>query len=224
MRVVEEMMISFSQIMKLPMAAFVAGLEMIARTMREFQKNFESNVDAVSAEVAQTLGAKSDGNSDAHSRSGGISEVDADITQPTIDKEEKDMGDQDLGGDDLKIVRYRIIFTKRDFETVLDEAEEEVVDYPTDGGSFGGLKVARFMARLAKGAVNLPTEWKGRDYPKKNSPRRGWEIPQEDERYIAFVFEVVRRVERQEAEYAKDKVHVLRQIRDTLNTGVKVIR
>jgi hypothetical protein len=218
------MMKFFTQIMKLPMAAFVSGMDILARTMREFQKSFETNVDAVSAEVAQTLGGESDGNSDAHSRSGGISEVDADITQQTSDKEEKHMGDQDLGGDDLKIVRYRIIFTKRDFEAVLDEAEEEIVDYTTDGGSFGGLKVARFMARLAKGKVPLPLEWKGTDYPEKNAPKRGWQIPQEDERYISFVYEVIRRVERQEAEYAKDKVHVLRQIRDTLHTGVKVIK
>ena len=126
------------------------------------------------------------------------------------------MGDQDLSGEDLKVVRYRIIFTKRDYEATLERADEEVVDYPTDGGSLGGLKVAHFMGRVKDGKVKLPAEWKGKNYPVKNPPRTGWTIPPEDERYITFLYEVIRRVEREEAAYEKDEVKVLRQIRDAI--------
>ena len=42
-------------------------------------------------------------------------------------------------------------------------------------------------------------------------------------RGCSFLYEVVRRVEREEAEYAKDKVQVLRQIRDIIDErGVRV--
>src|SRR5258707_6813185 len=202
------MMKFFGQIMKLPMAALVSGMEMLAQTMREIQKSFETNIDVMSTGLAQTLNDMSDGTGVARAasteRSGGISGDDADTTQRIIDEEENDMADQDLSGEDLKVVRYRIIFTKRDFEAVLDEAEEEVVDYPTDGGSLGGLKVAHFMGRVRDEKGNLPAEGKGKGYPVKNPPKRGWKIPPEDERYIAFIYEVIRRVERQEANYEKD--------------------
>jgi hypothetical protein len=214
------MMRFFGQIMKLPIAALVSSMEMLTKTMREIQKSLESNIDVVSNGLAQTLNEISDGTGVARAastdRSGGICGDDADTTQQNIDKEEKDMGDQDLGGDDLKVVRYRIIFTKRDYEAVLDEADEEIVDYPTDGGSFGGLKVADFMGKVAAGRVNLPVEWRGKDYPEKNSPRRGWRIPRDDQRYIAFIYEVIRRVERQDANYDKEEVKALRQIRDAI--------
>lgn len=215
------MMKFFGQIMKLPMAALVSSMEILAKTMREIQKSFESNVDIVSSGLAQTLNDMSDGTGVARAtsteKSGGISGDGADMTQQNVDKEEKDMGDQDLGGDDLKVVRYRIIFTKRDYEAVLDEADEEIVDYPTDGGSFGGLKVADFMGKVAAGRVDLPIEWRGKDYPATNTPRRGWRIPRDDQRYISFIYEVIRRVERQDANYNKDEVKVLKQIRDAIH-------
>ncbi len=214
------MMRFFGQMMKLPIAALVSSIEMLAKTMREIQKSLESNIDVVSDGLAQTLNDMSDGTGVARAasmdRSGRISGDGADTTQQNIDKEEKDMGDQDLGGDDLKVVRYRIIFTKRDYEAVLYKADEEIVDYPTDGGSFGGLRVADFMGKLVAGRVDLPIEWRGTDYPKRDAPKRGWKIPRDDQRYISFVYEVVRRVEREEAAYSKDKVKVLRQIRDAI--------
>lgn len=211
----------FGQIMKLPMAALASGMEMLAQTMREIQKSFESNIDVASNGLAQTINDMSDeagvARAASDDRSGGISGDGADVTQQTLDKEEKDMSDQDLSGHDLKIVRYRIIFTKRDYEAVLDEADEEVVDYPTDGGSLGGLKVAHFMGRVKDARVNLPIEWRGKNYPEKNAPRRGWKIPPGDERYITFLYEVIRRVEREEPAYEKDEVKVLREIRDVLS-------
>jgi hypothetical protein len=210
------MMRFFGQMMKLPIAALVSSMEMLAKTMREIQKSLESNIDVVSDGLAQTLNDMSDGTGVARAasmdRSGRISGDGADITQHIMDKEENNMGDQDLSGEDLKIVRYRIIFTKRDFEAVLDEAEEEIVDYPTDGGSFGGLKVAEFMGKLSEGEVPLPVQWQGKGYPTRKDGK--WRIPPKDRRYITFIYEVVRRVEREDAQYEKDEVHVLRQIRN----------
>jgi hypothetical protein len=218
--VLTAMMKFFGQMMKLPMAALVSSMEMLAKTMREIQKSFESNIDVVSTGLGQTLNDMADGTGVARAAStdgsGNLSGDGADTTQQIIDKEANDMGDQDLGGEDLKVVRYRIIFTKRDFEAVLDGAEEEIVDYPTDGGSFGGLKVAEFMGKLTAGAVDLPVEWRGKkDYPPKKEGK--WRIPRDDRRYIKFVYEVIRTIEREEPAYEKDEVKVLRQIRDAIH-------
>lgn len=213
-----------SQMMRLPLTTFVYSLEMFVRTMQEMQRSLGQSVDAVSNGLAGTLdGISSSGSRALTNTSGEASEEGVRISQQTMNEEESNMGDQDLSGDDLKIVRYRIIFTKRDFEATLEKGEEEVVDYPTNGASFGGLKVAHFMSRLVRGKVSLPREWKGKNYPRKNPPEFGWRIPVKDERYIMFLYEVIRRIEREEAEYSKDKVQVLREIRDIIDErGVRV--
>jgi hypothetical protein len=210
-------MIKFlGQIMKIPMAVLASGMEMMARTMKEIQRSFENNIDVASDGLAQTLSDMADGGATASVVAEKRGDGAVDTPQQTGNKEEDDMGDQDLSGDDVKVVRYRIIFTKRDFEAVLDKAEEELVDYPTDGGSLGGIKVAEFMSKVQSDAINLPAEWRGKEYPTRNAPRRGWRIPRDDWRYIQFIYEVVRRIERQEAQYDKDQVKVLRQIRDEI--------
>jgi hypothetical protein len=218
----------FGWMMRLPLATFVYSLEMLVRTMQGIQRSFDQSVGAVSDGLAGTLDSAARGggggaNAASMNTGGDVSTSSAGTTRQTMNEEDNDVGDQDLGGDDLKIVRYRIIFTKRDFEATLEKGEEEVVDYPTNGASFGGLKVAHFLAKLARGKVPLPREWKGKSYPRKNAPETGWRIPPKDERYIMFLYEVVRRVEREEAEYAKDKVQVLREIRDIIDErGVRV--
>ena len=58
--------------------------------------------------------------------------------------------DEDLGGDDVKLVGYTIVFTKRDAETILQAEREEFVDFPTDAGAFARLKVAQFLERGRK--------------------------------------------------------------------------
>jgi len=186
-------MIKFlGQIMKIPMAVLASGMEMMARTMKEIQRSFENNIDVASDGLAQTLSDMADGGATASVVAEKRGDGAVDTPQQTGNKEEDDMGDQDLSGDDVKVVRYRIIFTKRDFEAVLDKAEEELVDYPTDGGSLGGIKVAEFMSKVQSDAINLPAEWRGKEYPTRNAPRRGWRIPRDDWCYIQFIYEVVR--------------------------------
>ena len=123
--------------------------------------------------------------------------------------------DQDLGGDDLKVVRYRIIFTKRDYEDDLDRGEE-TINYPTNGGSYGGLKVAQFMKKVAAKQVPRPAVWKENCYPPDATGDTDWEFPSDDLRYITFLYEVIRRVEREEKEYDKEQVRILRGIQERL--------
>ena len=87
----EVMMKFFGQIMKLPMAALVSSMEMLAKTMREIQKSFESNIDVVSTGLGQTLNDMADGTGVARAastdRSGDLSGDGADTTQQIIGKE-----------------------------------------------------------------------------------------------------------------------------------------
>ncbi len=210
-----------SQMFKLPLAAFVASIEIITIAMRELQKTFDQSVDVMVSETAEALANFSIGGHESeidpgNSAGDGVMTDRSNPAAETTHEEDGNMPDQDLGGENLKVVRYRILFTKRDFEVTLEEAEDDVVNYPTDPASYGGLKVAQFFRKVAQGKIGLPQKWREKNYPQKNAPDRGWKIPEEDERYVTFIYEVVRQVEREEAEYDKQKVEILREIRDKL--------
>jgi hypothetical protein len=134
------------------------------------------------------------------------------VTHQATYKEEFNMPDQDLGGNDLKYVRYSIVFTKRDYEATLQREREEIIDYPTNGGSYGGLKIAEFFGRVAAGEVDRPEPWVTKNYPPGAAGRRGWEIPEEDRRYVTFIYEVDQRLPRGEADYQKRQAEALESI------------
>jgi hypothetical protein len=123
----------------------------------------------------------------------------------------------DLAGNDLKLVRYSILFTKPDAETVLQGDREEVLDYATNGGSFGALKVAAFLGDLQKDGIPWPAGWKqrpGEGYQEPGQPLR--DIPVADRKYIVIVFEVVSRQPKEQREADDARVEALREIRDRL--------
>jgi len=116
--------------------------------------------------------------------------------------------DRDLSGSDLKVVRYRIVFTKRDLEYMFKQGEE-LVPYPAVAAAWAGRKTDAVVQGLATGEIKPPQKWIDNDYPGGG----GSAIPEEDaERYLVCSFEVVDRIERQDAEYERDKVKYLRRI------------
>jgi hypothetical protein len=142
------------------------------------------------------------------------------------------INDQALGTEDMKIVRYRIIFTKRDFGTTLLE-REVMVNYATDPMSLGGRYMSDFWAGAALGEErdardrlikadyddvrdagdpeqNIASETLRRKPPEK------WTIREEDKKYIAFGAELLDQLPRQKPEYDRDQVEVLRDIRDAI--------
>ena len=195
------------QMLKLPVAAFVASMEIIAHAMRDFQKMFDESVEAIVSGTEQALSIPSP----AVVPPSGPNEKNS-------NSEEVQMPDQDLSGDDLKYVSYSIIFTKRDYEATLQQQENEVVNYSTDGGSFGALKIGEFMGQVLAGTVARPPEWTEPDnnYPPGATTPFGWAFPQEDLRYIQFVFQVTQRVPKQDADYERRQARALEAIRDRL--------
>jgi len=126
------------------------------------------------------------------------------------------MRDQDLSGaDTLKLVRYKILFVKRDYEAVLTEEKEELVAYDTTGPAWAALKICDFMGSLK--LARRPAKWSEKHcdyyYPPGISGEYIEEIPECDHKYIQIYFEVLQRWERQSAEYDREQVEALRGIR-----------
>ena len=91
------------------------------------------------------------------------------------------MRDKDLSDDQLKLVRYKILFVKRDYEVAFPEREELVHDNMT-GDAFAAWKVAEFIQELNRKGTYVPPNWRDGDgklkYPKGSEHTeksdRGW--------------------------------------------------
>jgi hypothetical protein len=92
--------------------------------------------------------------------------------------------DQDLSGSDtLKLVRYKIVFVKRDHELVFLE-KEELVSYETTGPAWAAMKISEFTGSLG---TRQPSEY----------------VPECDHKYLRIVFEVLQRWPREPATTTK---------------------
>jgi len=134
------------------------------------------------------------------------------------------MPDIDLNDDQLKLVRYRILFVKRDLEVAFPHADVLVYDN-LSSSTFAAWKVAEFIEGIA--SKRVPREWGGGDdathrptYPKAAAFDRGeWRIRrlnEDDYKYLRVSYEVVDRYDREELQYRESQLTVLREIRDRL--------
>jgi hypothetical protein len=212
------LMVLIGQMARLPVSALVYSFEIFIRTMREMQRAADQSFDA----LAGGPRLKSD---DAAAREdasaiGGAGNL---INQLTREEENLMWDDQDLSGDDLKYVSYSILFTKRDLEATLEEQKQDLVNYSTNGGSYGGLKLARFMGKVLNAQVKRPKIWADNNYPGNAADDYHWQIPDEDEKYITFIYSVSSRLVRQEADYDRQKLDALKGIKSSIDgVGAKI--
>jgi hypothetical protein len=235
--------------MRLPLALFSLGVEMFASSMREFQRTLTNTMDAPTGFRASTEGPRGEtagkrmgentmpnwSRSDQRDYNGaGWSRSDQRddngerppwCCEPGVaGYDMQPGGEQDLCGTDLKYVEYSILFTKRDLETTLQREDNEVVDYSTNGASFGGLKVGKFLAKwntLNQGkGIDRPQLWRDRNYPSTLADPdyvQLDELPDSDTRYIAFVYRVKNRLCKQTKEYDRLEVEALREIAERIS-------
>jgi len=136
------------------------------------------------------------------------------------------MRDRNLNDDQLKLVKYRVLFVKRGYEAVLDDSSDMIHDNLSPEG-FVAWKIAEFSRRLED--VRVPSAWLGTATDRPRYPSRAiqkpadgttaWYINQfddDDQKYLRVSFEVLNRTARERFEYEEDQVGVLRQIRDAL--------
>jgi len=212
----------FGQFMKLPLEAFVYSMEMVVKTMRGIQQVAYLGIDMMTDGIVQTLVdapvAEGDAATDVTDVTIGDS---AETAQQMPEKEERKMADRDLRGDDeLKLVRYKILFVKRDYEYAFKEQEELV--YENIGESdYSGWKIAEFIQKLNE--VDIPDLWL-----KKNFPRLATKgdkiknLEEEDKKYLRVYFEVLDRYPREKFRHDEEQIKVLKDIRDRLGQKVGV--
>jgi len=235
------MMRLFGQMILLPFTVFVFGIELFARTIRELQKTTDRGMDLLVGETArlsEDLSTSEGPNSalsaaPSPSMTGGWGDLKSQTTTSTDDgvgddaevtDKETTMRDKDLSDDQLKLVRYKILFVKRDYETAFPEQEELVADNMT-GDAFAAWKVAEFIQRLTEKKTFIPADWKKQGQPTypedpkyKEHTKDGWVLlglPERDKKYLRVYYEVLERYVREEDE--DTDVDVLREIRDAIN-------
>lgn len=123
--------------------------------------------------------------------------------------------DKDLRDDMLKLVRYKILFVRREYEVAFPEQEDLVSDN-MDGDAFSAWKVAEFIQDLHHGATPIPVRWEEQNYPAPEF-RDGHfltGIPHEDKKYLRVYFQVLERFPREKFKYEEQQIRVLQEIRD----------
>ena len=123
--------------------------------------------------------------------------------------------DRDLRDDMLKLVRYKVLFVKREYEHAFPE-QEDLVSENLDGSAFTAWKVAEFIQDLARHKTEVPFKW-GKSYPEGH--RTGTVLtglPDEDKKYLRVYYEVMDRYPREKFKYEEEQISVLEDIRDEL--------
>jgi hypothetical protein len=208
-----------NQITLLPLAALLYSMEMFVKTMQGIQEIAGQSIKALANAATQTLDAAPTSERDLTSDGAGdpIGDSDQNAQRITRGGERQVERQDDLGGDDLKYVSYSILFTKRDHEATLQQEREEIVDYLTNAGSYGGLKIGEFM----RSRFPRPRSWIENGYPQA-IPRNqmdvdpATEIPAEDRKYITFVYRVSQRLAKNAEDYDRRQARALEEISRTL--------
>jgi hypothetical protein len=138
--------------------------------------------------------------------------------------------DKDLRDDMLKLVRYKILFVKREFEVAFPEQEDLVSDN-MDGSAFTAWKVAEFIQELHldkekekndpaayKDHIRIPGKWREKHYPSDSYHHKDYltGLPEGDKKYLRVYFEVLDRYPREKFKYEEQQIRVLEQIRDKM--------
>ena len=110
---------------------------------------------------------------------------------------DRSMRDTDLSGKDcLKLVRYKILFIKRDLEYAFPEKEELVYD-DIDGQAFTSWKIAEFIQDLQSDdpergdrKYKVPPRWHSKHYPPNKYQKNGYLLgfPEEDKEFLRLFF------------------------------------
>jgi hypothetical protein len=239
------MMHLLGQMLMLPFTVFVFGMDMFVKTMHRVQKVADQGLDLTAGSVvpsredapadrkeftnetglivnAQASGQRGIG--PGHEQPvamvvetpisfGGYRPAGNELESRETTKEKK--MDRDLRDDMLKLVRYKVLFVKREYEHAFPE-REDLVSENMDGSAFTAWKVAEFIQELGNGKTEVPNKW-GKTYPEGH--RNGnvlTGLPDDDKKYLRVYYEVMDRHPREKFKYEEEQISVLEDIRDEL--------
>jgi hypothetical protein len=222
------------QLLMLPLAAFVYGIDMLIKTMQGVQEVSNQGMEIMAGSQARLYGpqearAVPDSSAEQEPISSDSAADASRVTNEFTSKEEKlltindNFGsgrDKDLHDDMLKLVRYKILFVKREYEVAFPE-KEDLVSENMDGSAFAAWKVAEFIQQLANRTTDVPVKWANK-YPSEDRDRyvsngKLTGFPDEDKKYLRVYYEVLERYPREKFKYEEQQIRVLEEIRDKLS-------
>ncbi len=214
----------FSQMIRLPILAIVYGMEIFVKTVHGFQQLADQSVDALTepAEAAPLAPQAPCERPPAPADPAPALTGTQDQKPEEVRKEQTKMPDTNLNDDMLKLVRYKILFVKRDYEVAFQEQEELVFDNMTDT-AFAAWKVAEFIQALDHTVV--PHKWMAKHYPpgRREHIEHGnrvfyiHSLPEDDKKYLRVYFEVLQRYTREKFRHDEREVEELENIRRILD-------
>jgi hypothetical protein len=238
------------QMVRLPVEAFVYTMEMMVKTLQGLQKMADRSVDALMGRDAPSLpdapavesnlsngptvgatahAAGSTPNSESDHPNDTVNLTPDAITSggEKIEKEQRNMPDTNLSDDMLKLVRYKILFVKRDYEVAFKEEEELVSDNMTET-AYAAWKVAEFIQKLKDGETRVPDKWLKVTREEGTTPKFEFEsdgdklkpilkgLKEDDKKYLRVFFEVLQRYPREKFKYEERQIEVLEEIRNKI--------
>lgn len=220
----------FNQMMSLPLAAFVYSLKMFVRTIQSIQIMTDEGASLMIGGLSPRSDISPGSNSgftreDACCGAAGVARGEM-IEPSSHQKEEKDMWDRESGENDLKVVRYWVLFDKRDYEEIFSSGEIEPRLNRTDGvelvlgrqsiEEFRGEKRTRFRQQLNN--IRRPEKWRNKQYPPRVTGDNIEHLPDGDfDEYTQVIVEVIHQQARRDRDYEKDKVDLLGVINHSIN-------
>lgn len=229
----------FRQIMLMPVSTFNYSMQIFMWLLQGMIRMTNEGASAMAGGTAQTLGGMGMPASPGATTSG------AGNIQRSNRKEERQMSEQSWGGgrdssggrgqycgdrawtisedckegepcDQLRLVRYKVLFLKRDLEVAFPEQEELVVEeIPKDG--FISWKIAEFIQLMARGEVRQPGKWQEKNYPPDVRNGNVMSLPDKDKRFLRVYVQVLDTYDRERMNYERDQIDVLKEIRDAIN-------
>jgi hypothetical protein len=126
--------------------------------------------------------------------------------------------DKDLHDGTLKLVRYKILFLKREYEYAFPEQEELVSDHIV-AASYTAWKVAEFIQKLEGGEIAVPDKWSMKGYPCSEYILDGklTGLPQEDKKYLRVYYEVLVRYQHEKPNYEEQQLRMIGGIQNGLD-------
>jgi hypothetical protein len=193
------------QLIRLPITAFVFGMEMLVKTLQGWQEIADRGLITIVAEVSDARESLPEARSDPQ---GDESETDDSVEDgaESKPKEESQMSENSLNNDKVKVVEYTILSIKPDHERVLDIPPDKN-DPSKKGHTFPKVRVFSDNMTGEDFASWVIAEY-FQEHPGVLDPK--------DKKYVRVCYDVKCTFEPEDAHYDKEEVDVLREIRDAI--------
>ena len=202
----------FGQLFLAPFQTFVFGMERLLETVQGIQDFSSRGMQAVaggSVTPARPLqpatpASPQPANFNQEAANGG----------GEIAIEEIRRMDKNLNDDMLKLVRFKVLFVKRDYEHAFPEEEALVADN-MDGSAFTAWKIAEFIQGLNNKPKEVSSKFKDYDKSHRDETRRDGiylkSLREDDKKYLRVYYEVLERYPREMLHYQEDHLAELRK-------------